>query len=137
MLNAVTDQLTSRMPKMVSLRHHSVADKLVVAAFFVAGAFLWRRSRRAAMGSVLCGTAALALNALTNYGQNGSRRVVDPALHGKLDVALAGLTASMPEVLSLDRAEGRKFFRAQAGVITVLANLTEFDAEPPEELIAD
>jgi hypothetical protein len=54
-----------------------------------------------------------------------------------LDIALAGLTAAMPEVLSLDGDEGRRFFQVQAGVITVVANLTDFSGDAQPDFEAD
>ncbi len=130
------DRMSRRMPKVVSLRSHGVADKLVAGIFLVAGAWLWRRSRRAAVGSWVCGGAALAVHALTDYEHQGDKLIASQ-LHGQRDMALAGLTAAMPEVLSRDGDEGRQFFRAQAGGITVLANLTDFQADGDGEFDSD
>jgi hypothetical protein len=125
-LTSAVDGATKRLPKVVSPKAHAVMDYLTVGAFFVAGALFWRRNRSAAIGSLLCGGAELAVNLLTDYPGGNSRLISFPT-HGKLDIGLAAMAATMPEFMSFPRDGERHFFAVQAGLITVAANLTDFD----------
>jgi hypothetical protein len=122
-LYAVADSLTRRLPRLVSPKGHAIADYVAIGAFAVAGALFWRTNRRAATAALLCGGAQLALNLATDYPGGVINMLTFPA-HGKVDMGLAALTATMPELLGF--REGRSFFLAQSGAITATTNLTRF-----------
>ena len=122
-LPGMADAVTRRLPKMVSPRGHAIVDYFTIGVFALAGSLFWRSNKRAAMGAFLCGGAELALSLLTDY-PGGVAGIIPFPAHGKMDVGLAAVTATMPELLSF--REGKGFFLAQAGAITASANLTRF-----------
>jgi hypothetical protein len=122
-LPGMADAVTRRLPKMVSPRGHAIADYITIGVFAVAGSLFWRSNKKAAMGAFLCGGAELALSLLTDY-PGGVAGIIPFPAHGKMDVGLAAVTATMPELLNF--REGRGFFLAQAGAITASANMTRF-----------
>ena len=122
-LYAVADTLTRRLPRIISPKGHAIADYVAVGAFVLAGAWFWRTNRRAATAALLCASAQLAANLSTNYPGGVVKMVPFPA-HGKIDMGIAALTATMPELFSF--REGRGFFLIQSGAITAAANLTRF-----------
>ena len=72
-----------RMPKMISPRVHSALDYAVAGSFLLMGALFWKRNRRAAIGSLLCGGATAAVSLLTDYP--GGARKVDSLLDARAD----------------------------------------------------
>ncbi len=87
-----------RMPKVIKPQAHAVIDYLVAGTFFVTAALFWRRSRRAAISSLICGGITAANTALTDY-PGGIWKVMSFQTHGKLDTAVAALTATMPRLM--------------------------------------
>ncbi|MGH9513508.1 MAG: hypothetical protein ACRD2U_15360 [Terriglobales bacterium] len=122
-LNAVAYGVTRRLPKVISPRDHAIADYVAVGLFAVAGGLFWRRNKPAATAALICGTAELALNLITDY-PGGVAGIVSFPDHGRADMALAALTATIPDLLGFRK--GRKFFLLQSGALTVAANLTQF-----------
>ncbi len=120
---AVADALTSRMPKVLSSRHHEIADYATIAIFLAAAGVFWKRNRRASMAALICAGAELGLDVLTDYSGTGGKVVSFPT-HGKMDLGLAAFTATMPELLGF--REDRAFFLAQAAMMTGKVNLTSF-----------
>jgi hypothetical protein len=129
-LIGAVDQITRRFPKAVSPKAHAVLDYMTIGAFLVAGALFWRKNKRAAIGSLLCGGAELAVNLLTDYPGGHSRLISFPT-HAKVDIGLAAIAATMPEFMGFAREGERHFFSAQAGIITVAVNLTDFGDPGP------
>ncbi|MCU1299029.1 MAG: hypothetical protein JWO91_3307 [Acidobacteriaceae bacterium] len=128
--NAV-DVVTHRLPKVVSPKGHAVIDYITIGTFFIAGALFWRKNKRAALGSLLCGGAELAVNLLTDY-PGGISPVISFPTHGKIDIGLAAMAATMPEFLAFPNDREKRFFLSQAGIITVATNLTDFDHARPK-----
>jgi hypothetical protein len=124
-LNTVAGAVSRRMPKAISPKGHAIVDYLAVAAFFISGAFFWRRNKRAAMSAFFCGGAELALNLLTDY-PGGVRPALSLPTHAKVDLGLAALTATMPEFMDFEDDREKAFFLVQSGALTVLTNLTDF-----------
>jgi hypothetical protein len=126
-LASTADVVTRHLPKLFSPRAHRAADYAMGAAFAVAGIWFWRRNRRAALASWICGGSILSLTELTSYPGQG-RRLVGYDSHEKLELAIAALVATMPEFLDLDDNRTKRYFRTQAGILTVISNLTSFRA---------
>ena len=116
---------TRYMPKVISPRGHALADYAVAGAFLLMGALFWRRNKRASLGALVCGSAELANNLLTDYPGGVSKTLSFP-VHGKIDVGLAGMTALMPEFMAFNYEPEKKFFIGQAALMTAVANLTDF-----------
>jgi len=125
MPTSATHMLTKRMPKVISPKAHAFVDYITAGAFLLTGAFYWSRNKRAALGAFVCGGAELATALLTDY-PGGVKKVISFRNHGKIDIGLAAMTATMPEFMSFRDTREKNFFLAQAGMMTAVTNLTDF-----------
>jgi hypothetical protein len=116
-----------RMPKMISPRVHSALDYAVAGSFLLMGALFWRRNRRAAIGSLLCGGATAAVSLLTDY-PGGVRKVISYPMHGQIDGGLIAMTAAMPRLVNIEGDREAKFFSRQAIAKTAIVSMTNFDS---------
>lgn len=129
-----------RMPKMINPRVHSALDYAVAGSFLLMGALYWKRHRRAAIGSLLCGGATAAVSLLTDY-PGGVRKVISYPMHGQIDGGLIAMTAAMPRLVNIEDEREAKFFSRQALAKTAITAMTNFDygkrkkqrVEPDEE----
>ncbi|HEX6503634.1 MAG TPA: hypothetical protein VF011_10310 [Terriglobales bacterium] len=126
MMKNVASAVTKRLPRVLSPKGHAIADYLTAGAFFIAAALFWRRNRRAALGSLVCGGADLALSLLTDY-PGGVTDVISFPTHCKIDVGLAAMVAEMPRFMKFEDDKEKKFFVLQGSGIIGAANLTDFD----------
>ena len=124
MLNKLTKIVAKPIPRMVTPKAHALIDYASVGLFLGSTAWFWRRDRRAAMASLVCGGAELAIVLLTDY-PGGAKKVISFRTHRELDYGLAALVAAMPESLAFDDDDGKKFFRMQGALITLLGELTQ------------
>jgi len=124
-LNSVADAVSRRLPKLVPLHTHLAADYLFAGAFLAAGTWFWRRNRRAAVASLICGGSTLGLALLTT-SPGGRRKPIHPQLHGTLEIGLAAAIATMPEFLRFENDRERSFFLTSAAGLTLLSNVTRF-----------
>lgn len=115
-----------RMPKMINPRVHSALDYAVAGSFLLMGALFWKRNRRAALGSLLCGGATAAISLLTDY-PGGVRKVIPYAMHGQIDSGLIAMTAAMPKLVNIKDDPEAKFFSRQAIAKTAITAMTDFD----------
>jgi hypothetical protein len=116
----------SRMPKKISPRVHSALDYAVAGSFLLAGALFWKRNRRAAVGSLLCGGATAAVSLLTDYsGQDG--KPISYAMHGQIDTGLIAMTAAMPKLMNIEDEPQARFFSGQAMAKTAITAMTNFE----------
>lgn len=114
-----------RMPKVIKPGTHAVLDYAVAGVFLAMGTRLWKRNRRAAVGSLLCGGAA-ALNAMVTDYPGGVVHAIDYRTHGRIDAGLAALTASAPRLLGFSDEDEARFFGFQALAETVVSGLTDY-----------
>jgi hypothetical protein len=114
-----------RMPKMITPRVHSALDYAVAGSFLLMGALFWKRNRRAAIGSLLCGGATAAVSLLTDY-PGGVRKVIPYAMHGQIDTGLIAMTAAMPKLVNIENERAAKFFSRQAVAKTAITAMTDF-----------
>lgn len=128
-LNSVAKAAMTPVPRILSPKAHSIADYITVGAFLASGTSFWRRSKRAALASFVCGMAQLAVGLLTDY-PGGLKRVISFRVHRDIDVGLAAMAATMPEVLAFKDEPEKKFFLAQGVLITGIAELTQFPDKP-------
>jgi hypothetical protein len=124
-VNRVADGVSRRMEKRISPRGHALADYCTIGAFFLGAAVLWRRNRRAALGSLLCGGAELAVSLLTDY-PGGITPQISFRAHGRMDRGLAALSAIMPQALGFPYDDERYFFLLESAAKIVVVNLTDF-----------
>jgi len=114
-----------RMPKKISPRVHAALDYAVAGSFMLMGALFWKRNRRAALGSLLCGGATAALSLLTDY-PGGVAKVIPYSVHGQIDGGLIAMTASIPRVMNIEDERAAKFFSRQALAKTAITAMTDF-----------
>lgn len=125
MLTSATDVATRRLPKLFNADAHHAADYLLVGSFAAAGAWFFRRNRRAALAAWISGASLLGLTLLTSYPGKNRRYLAFP-LHGKIETGVAAMVAAMPEFLRLEDDKERHYFTVKAGLLTVISNLTAF-----------
>ncbi|MBV9625620.1 MAG: hypothetical protein JOZ14_16760 [Acidobacteria bacterium] len=125
-LPSAADVFTRKLPKLLSPANHRRLDYALAAAFGLAGARFWRKDRRAAMASWLSGASILGLSLITDYPGEKDGLIAFP-LHGKIELGLAALIATMPELFDV-RHTARGYFNTKAGILTVVSNLTAFHA---------
>jgi len=119
----------NRMPKMISPRVHSALDYAVAGSFLLAGALFWKRNRKAAIGSLLCGGATAAVSLLTDYSGERNKPISYP-MHGQIDAGLIAMTAAMPRLVNIERDREAAFFSRQALAKTAITAMTNFDRAP-------
>ena len=126
MLNTVAKAITKPMPRMISPKSHSMLDYLTAGVFLASAGFFWRRNKRAAIASLVSGTAVAAVSALTEYpgGVNG---VFGLEKHRNIEVGLAAMVATMPEFFSFADEPEKNFFRLQGVLMTCISELTDLN----------
>jgi hypothetical protein len=126
MLNTVAKAITKPMPRMISPKSHAMLDYLTAGVFLASAGFFWRRNKRAAIASLVSGTAVAAVSALTEYpgGVNG---VFGLEKHRNIEVGLAAMVATMPEFFSFGDEPERNFFRIQGVLMTCISELTDLN----------
>ena len=125
MLKNVVKMAVKPLPDVISPKGHAIIDYMIAGAFFGTAGLFWRRNKRAAVGSLLCGAVQLAVSMLTDY-PGGMRKTIRFSTRRKLDLDLAAMTAAMPEFLNFKDEPQRKFFATQGLLITVANELTRF-----------
>ncbi len=116
----------SRLPKKISPRVHAALDYAVAGSFLLAGALFWKRNRRAAVGSLLCGGATAAVSLLTDYSGTGPRRPISYPMHGQIETGLIAMTAAMPRLVRIEDDPQAKFFSREALAKTAITGMTDF-----------
>lgn len=116
------------LPKVISPEGHAVADYATAGLFLLGAALFWRRSKRAAVASLICGAAETAVAALTDY-PGGIKHVISFPLHRKIDFGLSSMAATMPEFLAFEDDKEKGFFRMQSAVVAGVTALTQFEPQ--------
>ena len=126
-LSTVVDELTQKLPKIVSAHAHVAADYAIAGSFLAAGTWFWRRNREAAFGALICGGSALGLAVFTSYPGHKTghkKRLISFPAHRKFEVGLAAMIATMPEFVHFEKS--RRYFLTKAGILTAISNMTCF-----------
>lgn len=124
-LDQVAKWATNRLPKVINPTAHAVIDYGTAAAFFGMAAFFWKRNKRAAVCSLVCGAAETITSLLTDY-PGGVIDEISFETHGSIDFGLAGLVASVPDVMRFADEPESRFFRIQGVTIATVTGLTDF-----------
>src|ERR1700676_2096900 len=95
-LNKFAKVVARPIPRMVTPKGHAVIDYASVGLFLGSTARFWRRNRRAAVASLICGGAELAIMLLTDY-PGGVKKFISFETHREMDYGLAAMVATMPE----------------------------------------
>jgi len=125
LLKTAVQLLTKPIPKVISPRGHAIADYSTALLFFLGAGLFWRRSKRAAVASLICGATEAGVAALTDY-PGGLKRVISFPLHRKIDLGLASMVATMPEFLAFQEENEKTFFDLQAALIAGVTEMTNF-----------
>jgi hypothetical protein len=123
-LNTIAKMVAKPIPRVVTPKAHAMIDYASVGLFLGTAAWFWRRNRRAAVASIICGSAELAIMLLTDY-PGGIKKFISFRTHREMDYGLAAMVATIPETLAFKEDDETKFFRAQGALITVLGELTD------------
>src|ERR1700752_902947 len=123
-LNNLTKVVAKPIPRIVSPKAPAIIDYASVGIFLGSAAWFWRRNRRAALASLLCGGAELGLMLLTDY-PGGMKKILSFETHREMDYGLAAMAASAPETMAFKDTGEKKFFRAQGALLTLLGELTQ------------
>jgi|SRR5208282_5411708 len=115
-----------KMPKVIDPTTHAVLDYAVAGSFLLMGILFWRRNKRAAVSSLVCGGAAAANIWLTDY-PGGAHKLISYKAHGHIDTGIAGMTAGMPRLLRFEDEPEAGFFEIEALAKTAIVGLTDFD----------
>src|SRR5579859_5670518 len=129
-LNSLAKMIAKPIPRVVTPKAHAMIDYASIGLFLGASAWFWRRNRRAARASLMCGGTELALTLLTDY-PGGVTDLISFRTHRELDYGLAAMAAAIPEALAFARDGETKFFRVQGALITLLGELTQQSAAAP------
>lgn len=118
---------TKHMPKIISPQAHAVLDYVAAGTFLAGGILLLmrRRDKRAGISALVCGVAETVTSLLTDY-PGGVTGLIRFPTHGKIDMGLAAMAATLPEFMDFADGQDMGFFRAQALLITANAGLTDF-----------
>jgi hypothetical protein len=128
MLNRIARIVTKPLPRMISPTAHAVLDYVAAGSMLASAAWLWPRSKRAAVAALVCGGAQLGVSMLTDY-PGGVRRVIHFGARREIDLGLAAMMATMPQFLAFDNEAEKKVFLAQGVALTALSELTSFPEE--------
>jgi hypothetical protein len=108
---------------------HSVIDYSIAALFFTAGALFWRRHKSASISALLCGSGVLFNSLFTEYPGGVVDQGISFETHGKIDIGLAGLTASVPGLMGFADDPQSRFFEGVAVAETLAAGFTDYHGE--------
>jgi hypothetical protein len=114
-----------RLPKAVQPSTHAVLDCAIAGSFLLLAARFWRRNRRAAVASLICGGASAANMVLTDYPA-GALDVISYRTHGRIDGGLAAVTATLPRLMGFANEPEARAFGAMALAETVVTSVTDF-----------
>ncbi len=115
-----------KLPKIIKPRPHAMIDYAVAGSFILMGALWWRRNKRAAVSSFICGGVTAVNNLLADY-PGGMFRVISYRNHGRIDTGIAGLTAAIPRFMNFRDQPEARFFAIHALGQAAITGLTEFD----------
>jgi hypothetical protein len=122
-----------KMPGVISAKTHAVIDYIHAAANIAAGFAFRKRSRKASNAAFMLGAGVLANALMTDYPL-GVFRLYSFKVHGVLDYGVAGLSASMPEMLGLRRKSApAQYFYGQGAGETVIAGISDYDDQTGSE----
>jgi len=122
----LTELATKPLPKFISPGAHAVIDWATAGAFITSGALLWKKNKRAALGSFLCGNLIGSLIFLTDC-PGGVWKKISFETHGKIDPGVAALVASLPNLLGFSDETESKLFQSMGIGLAAVRSLTAFD----------
>lgn len=128
----VVEAVGNRLPKVISPKAHAIFDYVQLGAFTVMGFLFWKKNRRASVAAFCCAAAEATNVLLTDY-PGGVAKVFSFETHGRVDSAMAGAIATLPNILGFSEKPQAKHFRIRGGVIAGVTVLTRFREKEPYE----
>ena len=122
----LTELATKPLPKVISPRVHAIIDWATAGAFITSGALLWRKNKRAALGSFVCGNLIGSLIFLTDC-PGGVWKKISFETHGNIDPGVSALVASLPNLLGFSKESESKLFQSMGIGLAAVRSLTKFD----------
>jgi hypothetical protein len=123
LLDAGVRTLSNRLPKVISPKTHAIIDYASAGTFVAAGLLMMGSSKRAGIGSIICGAAQAGLVMMTDV-PGGVFRAIDMDTHLKIDAGFSGFVATMPNLLGFGDEKKSWFFRAQGMNIAAVGAMT-------------
>jgi hypothetical protein len=124
---------SNRLPKVLDPGAHSIIDYSVAALCFTAGVLFWKRHKSASVSALLCGTGVMLNTLFTDY-PGGMVPAISFETHRKIDVGLAGITATIPGLMGFADDAQARFFEATAVAETLAVGFTDYRSEPEREV---
>jgi hypothetical protein len=115
----------NRLPKVISPKGHAWFDYLQIGTFAVIGVLLWKRNRQASVAALSCAALEATSALLTDY-PGGVAKVFSFETHGRIDAALSGAMAGLPNLLGFADKRQANLFRIRGGVTAGVTALTKF-----------
>ena len=122
----LTELATKPLPKMISPGMHAVIDWSTAGAFVAAGALLWKKNKRAALASMVCGNLIGSLIFLTD-SPGGVWKKISFETHGRIDPGVSGLVASMPNLLGFSQEPESRLFQGIGIGLAAVRSLTAYE----------
>ena len=122
----LTELVTKPLPEVISPGVHAMIDWGTAGAFFASSALLWKKNKRAALASMICGNLIGSLIFLTDC-PGGVWKKVSFETHGKIDPGISALVASMPNLMGFSDEKEAKLFQSIGIGLAAVRNLTAFD----------
>ncbi|HLJ29102.1 MAG TPA: hypothetical protein VKY85_20505 [Candidatus Angelobacter sp.] len=132
LVTKAVETVSNKLPKIISPRAHAIFDYAQMGIFIVMGAFFWKKNKRASVAAFCCAAAEATNVLLTDY-PGGVKPVFSFETHGKIDAAMAGAVASLPNLLGFAGEPQAKHFRIRGGVMAGVTAMTRFKEEVPFE----
>ena len=127
-LDTSVKALSNRLPKVISPKNHAIIDYATAGSFFLFGALMWGRNKRAAIGAIACGAAEANTMMMTDM-PGGVYRIIGPETHAKIDAGFAGAVSMLPTILGFGDKTESWFFRAQAMNVATVTAMTNFEGD--------
>jgi len=122
----LTELATKPLPKVITPGMHAAIDWGTAGAFALSGALLWRKDKRAALSSFICGNLIGGLIFLTDC-PGGVWKKISFETHGNVDPGVAALVASLPNLLGFSKESESKLFQSMGIALAAVRSLTNFD----------
>ena len=124
-LDSAAKGITDRLPTVISPKTHAVIDYSTAGTFLAMGGLLWRKNRRAALASLICGGSELLTTLVTDY-PGGVSKAISFQLHGRIDAGLAAMAGTIPKFFAFDDTAQARLFGLMAIGIGAVTGLTDF-----------
>lgn len=132
LMNKAVEAVGSRLPKVIPPKGHAIFDYVQMGIFIGMGCLFWKTNKRASVAAFCCAAAEATNVLLTDY-PGGVTDILSFETHGKIDAAMAGAVASLPNLMGFSSKPQAKHFRIRGAVMAGVTAMTKFKEEGPYE----